>query len=126
MGFYFSLTSTTFIKCPKAHPLRWVGLPSNLLHFYFPLIDMGFVLRQSSCDGEAPLQLLHLNLLFNRTEGEPRSLSLSKGPSPPWSTSRMRSSILGSDHSFRVRPWLVFCFCLFFLPWLILLLLLPY
>ena len=30
--------------------------------FTFLLIAMEFVLRQSSCDGEAPLQLLHLQL----------------------------------------------------------------
>jgi hypothetical protein len=90
MGFYFFPNLHHFFYCTQAHPPRWVG------RFLLLTVYLGqLVLRQSSCDGEAPLQLLHLNLLFNRTEGEPRSLSLSKGPSPPWSTSRMRSSILG-------------------------------
>jgi hypothetical protein len=49
MGFYFyfyfipfsSPNSQPSSQCHKAHPLRWVGLPSNLHHFFFSLIDMG-------------------------------------------------------------------------------------
>ena len=52
-GFYFS----PLFYCPQAHPLRWVGL------LLFLAVYLGqLVLRQSSCDGEAPLQLLHSNL----------------------------------------------------------------
>ena len=43
--------------CLQAHPLRWVD------RFLLLSVYLGqLVLRQSSCDGEAPLQLLHLNL----------------------------------------------------------------
>ena len=103
---FFFLHHPTLFRWKRA--LRFASPPFNLPHccwmFSSPSHSAGWVIklrsglvwRRSSCDGEAPLQLLHLQLLyFAPTWGWKKLFLL-----PLYSTSRMQ----GSSIAFKPIP----------------------
>ena len=103
-GPFASLARVPVSPPPPSSPSLKSGGPF-LFFLLLPSDRYELVLRQRSCDGEAPLQLLHLNLLFKELYVSFPCLCFCLFRVFPCSS--VANSFASASSSFRVNPWLM-------------------